>query len=275
MTAAGRELAGTVAMITGASRGLGRAMALSLAGQGARIALCASAEGSALAAIAREALAAGAGAVSTHAFDVADPAACVQAHAAAEAALGPVTALVNNAGLGMRLISERFNTEPTRFWEAEPEAWARIIATNVNGAFHMARAVTPGMIARGGGKIVNISTSDLTMVRRGYAPYGPSKAALEAASRVWAQDLDGTGVTVNVFLPGGAADTDLLPPGPEKKGADGNLLSPQVMAAGIAWLCGPASDGVTGRRFIGRHWTVPGAPPPEAVSPPVARPSIL
>jgi 3-oxoacyl-[acyl-carrier protein] reductase len=92
------------------------------------------------------------------------------------------------------------------------------------------------------------------MVRRGYAPYGPSKAALEAMSRVWAQDLAGTGVTVNVYLPGGAADTDLLPPGPGKKGADGNLLPASVMRRGVRWLCSSASDGVTGQRFIARLW---------------------
>ncbi|MEI4473816.1 SDR family NAD(P)-dependent oxidoreductase [Frigidibacter sp. MR17.24] len=264
-----------VVMLTGASRGLGRAMALALAGQGARLALCGATGGATLDAVAAEARAAGAGAVSTHGFDVADAAACAAAVAAAEAALGPLTALVNNAGLGMRLISERFTTEPAPFWQADPAAWQRIVATNVNGAFHMARAAAPGMVARGAGKIVNISTSDVTMVRRGYAPYGPSKAALEAASRIWAQDLQGTGVTCNVFLPGGAADTDLLPPGPDRRGADGNLLSPAVMAAGIVWLCGPWSDGTTGRRFIGRFWPDPGDPPPAAACPPVPRPAIL
>ncbi|MCA0042527.1 SDR family oxidoreductase [Celeribacter litoreus] len=265
----------TTVLLTGASRGLGRAMALSLASQGASLALCATSEGDALSGAAEDCLEAGARAVSTHAFDIADPDACAAAVDAAEEQLGPITALVNNAGLGMRRISETFNTVPTKFWEADARDWADIIATNVNGSFNMARAVVPAMVERGYGKVINISTSDQTMVRRGYSPYGPSKAALEAASRVWAQDLDGTGVTVNVFLPGGAADTDLLPPSPDKKGADGNLLSPEVMATGILWLCGSGSDGVTGGRYIGRFWGDEDAPAPAACSPHVDRPSIM
>jgi NAD(P)-dependent dehydrogenase (short-subunit alcohol dehydrogenase family) len=110
------------------------------------------------------------------------------------------------------------------------------------------------MLERGFGKIINISTSDQTMIRNGYAPYGPTKAFLEAASRVWAADLAGTGVDVNVLLPGGAADTDLLPPSPNKKGADGNLLAPSVMRAPVCWLASDASNGITGARYIARLW---------------------
>ena len=142
----------------------------------------------------------------------------------------------------------------------------------------MARAVVPGMVARGSGKVINVSTSDQTMVRRGYSPYGPSKAGLEAASRVWAQDLEGTGVTVNVYLPGGAADTDLLPPSADKKGADGNLLPAAIMRRGIGWLAGPGSDGVTGKRFIARLWDErldPAEAAAAAASAPVEKPAIM
>jgi 3-oxoacyl-[acyl-carrier protein] reductase len=169
-------------------------------------------------------------------------------------AFGRIDVLINNAGLGMRAISETFNTVPTRFWEAPASAWTRIVDTNVNGPFLMSAAVVPQMIAQGFGKIINISTSDQTMVRKGYAPYGPSKAFLEAASRVWAADLRGTGVDVNVLLPGGASDTDLLPPSPDKKGADGNLLPPSVMRAPICWLASDAANGITGARYIARLW---------------------
>ena len=107
---------------------------------------------------------------------------------------------------------------------------------------------------------------------------GRPRRGWEAASRVWAQDLDGTGVTVNVFLPGGAADTDLLPPSADKKGADGNLLPASVMRRGIGWLCGPGSDGVTGARFIARLWD-PALPDAEAAagarSPHVEKPAIM
>ena len=92
------------------------------------------------------------------------------------------------------------------------------------------------------------------MVRQGYSPYGSSKAFLEAASRSWAQELNDTGVTVNVLLPGGATDTDLLPPSSNKKGADGNLLNPSIMIKPAIWLASDSSDGITGSRFIARHW---------------------
>lgn len=247
------SLKNRVILITGGSRGLGREMALALAQAGARVCITGAPGSAALPATAAQL------GESCHAItaDVADPAEAQRTVAQCEAALGPIDMLINNAGVGMRLISERFNTEPTRFWQADPEAWARIVSTNVNGPFLMARAAIPGMIARGFGKIVNISTSDQTMVRRGYAPYGPSKAFLEAASRVWAQDLAGTGVDVNVLLPGGAADTDLLPPSPNKKGADGNLLSPAVMRAPILWLASDASNGHSGGRYIARLWDGP------------------
>ncbi|TFF27690.1 SDR family oxidoreductase [Jiella endophytica] len=256
------SLAGRVVVVTGSSRGLGREMALELAGHGALLVITGAAETPELAATAEEI---GADRALALAADVCDPAAAEAVVAAAEARFGRVDVLVNNAGRGMRLVSETFNSQPTNFWEVSPEAWKTIVDINVNGAFNMARAATPGMISRGFGRIVNISTSDITMVRRGYSPYGPSKAALEAASRVWAADLAGTGVTVNVYLPGGAADTDLLPPGPGKKGADGNLLPAAIMRRAICWLASDASSAVTGARFIARNWD-PALPDDEAAA---------
>ena len=167
---------------------------------------------------------------------------------------GKIDVLVNNAGLGMRRISETFNTLPTKFWEAEVNAWQDIINTNINGPFYLTRSVVPYMIEQNSGKIINISTSAQTMVRQGYSPYGSSKAFLEAASRSWAQELKESGVTVNVLLPGGATDTDLLPPSHDKKGADGNLLSPSIMINPALWLASDDSNGITGARFIARHW---------------------
>ena len=71
-------------------------------------------------------------------------------------------------------------TVPTRFWETDPEAWRLVIDTNVNGPFFMARAAVPAMLKAGWGRIINTSTSFSTMQRRGFTPYGPSKAALES-----------------------------------------------------------------------------------------------
>jgi len=167
---------------------------------------------------------------------------------------GKLDVLINNAGLGMRQVSEKFNIEPTRFWDTEPEDWCSIMDTNVNGAFFTTRIAAKHMVNRGCGKIINISTSTQTMVRKGYAPYGPSKAALEATSRIWAQDLQNTGVTVNVYLPGGASDTDFIPGGVNRRGADGNLLPASIMRRGAVWLSSALSDGVTGGRFIARAW---------------------
>ena len=154
----------------------------------------------------------------------------------------------------MRLISESFNTEPTKFWEAHPKSWSEIIDTNINGPFLASRAVIPHMIEEKFGKIINISTSSQTMIRAGYSPYGPSKTFLEATSRAWSKDLEGLGIDVNVLLPGGATDTELLPPSKNKKGADGNLLPSSVMNEAVIWLASDKSNGISGGRFIGRYW---------------------
>ena len=239
-----------VVLITGGSRGLGREMALALAEAGAHVAITGSTASDALSKT-RDDLGPSARALVA---DVTDPAAGQKAAENTLQAFGRIDVLINNAGLGMRAISETFNTTPTKFWEADPAAWSRIVDTNVNGPFLMTRAVIPAMLQQGFGKILNISTSDITMIRTGYAPYGPTKSFLEAASRVWAADLAGTGVDVNVLLPGGATDTDLLPPSPNKKGADGNLLDPRIMRAPALWLCSDASNGITGARYIARLW---------------------
>jgi len=165
--------------------------------------------------------------------------------------------LVNNAGVGMLLVSDTFNRTPTKFWDVKPETWAQIIETNVNGGFQMAREAVPHMLEKGWGRVVNVTTSIHTMQRAGFSPYGPSKAAMEATTSCWSEDLDGTGVTCNILIPGGAADTNLLPgnPGDEgRSGADGMLVDPVVMQAPIVWLASKASDGWNGKRFIGRLW---------------------
>ncbi|MEM8538739.1 MAG: SDR family oxidoreductase [Pseudomonadota bacterium] len=244
------SLKGRVILITGGTRGLGREMALALACAGAHVAVTGSHASAALEDVKR----ALGGRALTLVADVTDKSACTRAVAQTVETFGRLDVLINNAGLGMRAVSETFNTVPTKFWEADTDAWARIVDTNTNGAFLMARAAVPYMLDQHFGKIINISTSDITMVRAGYSPYGPTKAFLEAASRIWAADLAGSGVDVNVLLPGGAADTDLLPPSPNKRGADGNLLSPEIMRAPALWLCSDASNGTTGARYIARLW---------------------
>lgn len=245
-----------VAIVTGGARGLGRVVALALRAAGYAVTLTASAPSALLDETVADSalLPGGERALLPIIADVADPHAAEDVVRRTIDRFGALHAVVNNAGRGMRVISETFNTETTHFWQIPDEKWEQIIATNVNGPFYMAKAAMPHFLAQREGRIVNVSTSSQTMIRKGYAPYGPSKAALEAMTRSWASDLEGSGVTVNLLLPGGAADTDLLPPSPDKKGADGNLLDPGIMGPPAVWLCGPESAHVTGARMIARQW---------------------
>jgi 3-oxoacyl-[acyl-carrier protein] reductase len=243
-------------IITGGGRGLGWEMADALLQAGHRVLVTGARESAELeAACARW----NAGLDTPRAIaviaDVSDWAQCQRVASRCLEAFGRIDALINNAGRGMLEISQTFNTEPALFWKADPQGFRNIVDANVTGAFLMARACVPAMVAQGSGRVVNISTSQVTMVRTGYCPYGPSKAALEAMSVVWAKDLQGTGVTVNVLLPGGAADTRLLPgSGSGRRGADGNLLSPALMRAPIVWLIGQAGTEVNGQRYVARLW---------------------
>jgi NAD(P)-dependent dehydrogenase (short-subunit alcohol dehydrogenase family) len=123
----------------------------------------------------------------------------------------------------------------------------------VNGPFFMARAVVPVMRKQRWGRIVNISINHETMRRPGFSPYGPSKAALESETIIWAQDLAGSGVTVNALLPGGATDTGMVPQdiAPHLRS---KLLPPDIMIPPLLWLVSEAANGVTGNRFVANLW---------------------
>lgn len=167
----------------------------------------------------------------------------------ATAWLGGIDVLVNNAGIGMRTVNPPFLEHPMPFWEVSPEGFRRVMEVNVAGYFLVARAVVPHFLAAGRGKIVNVSINRDTMVRRGFVPYGPSRAASEALSRIMAEDLRPYGVTVNVLLPGGATRTGMIPEDvPDAVRA--RLLDPAVMGPAIRFLCSPASDGLTGARIV-------------------------
>ncbi|MBC7139901.1 MAG: SDR family oxidoreductase [Defluviimonas sp.] len=246
----GGRLEGQVAIVTGGGRGLGRAMVLGLAAAGARVIATASREAAEVEAVAREA---GNGQVVPMLADVTREEDCARAVEVARDRFGRLDLLVNNAGRGMKYVSQRFLTEPTRFWETDPHVWRMVIDTNVNGPFLMARAAAPGMIAAGRGRIVNVTMNHATMRRRGFSPYGPSKAALESETIIWAQDLEGTGVTVNGLLPGGATATGMIPEGLPQEARAG-LLDPAIVVPPLLWLASGASDGVTGRRLDAARW---------------------
>ena len=150
-----------------------------------------------------------------------------------------------------------------KFYEANPEGWQRILAINAIGSFLMARFAAPLMIARKWGRIVNVTTSFDTMMAGGLSAYGASKAALEATSASWAKDLAGTGVSVNILVPGGPTETDgFFPPGRPRPPI---LLNAEIMGPPVVWLASPASDGISGSRFIARDWD-PQLPPNEAAA---------
>ena len=238
------DLAGTRALVTGASSGLGLAMARALADAGAVVAIT-----SRDAERARRA-AAGLG---RHAFGLALDARDEDAVAAGVAQvwerLGGIDLLVNNAGIGMRTVNPRFMSDAQPFWEVTPDGFRDVLETKATGCFLMAREVVPRMLAQGGGRIVTISMSEATMVRRGFVPYGPAGAAVEALSRVMAADLADSPVTVNLLLPGGATDTGMIP---DQLPADvrEQLLDPAIMGPPIVWLASPAAAAVHDERIV-------------------------
>jgi NAD(P)-dependent dehydrogenase (short-subunit alcohol dehydrogenase family) len=123
-----------------------------------------------------------------------------------------------------------------------------------SGPFLMAKSVAPLLLKNGWGRIINISANRQTINRKGFSPYGLSKAAVEAETAIWAQDLENTGVTVNALLPGGATLTGMIPESePERVRA--SLLQPEVIVPPLLWLVSNAADGVTGKRIIATEWS--------------------
>jgi gluconate 5-dehydrogenase len=229
-------------LVTGGTSGLGLAMASALATAGATVALSGR-SGQRASSVAADLP----GAVGIQ-LDVRDESSVARAVDQAWSMLGGIDMLVNNAGIGMRTVNPRFMTHPQGFWEVPADRFRAVIETNLTGYFLVAREVTPRMLAAGGGRIVNISVSHSTMHRAGFVPYGPSRAGSEALSRIMAADLRGTGVTVNLLLPGGATVTGMLPPDavPEGQG----FLEPAVMGPPVVWLASDEAAGVHDERIV-------------------------
>ena len=162
--------------------------------------------------------------------------------------------LVNNAGIGMRTVNPRFLSEPLPFWEVMPAGFRDVVETKVVGCFLMAREVVPPMLRQGGGRIVNISMNEQTMVRRGFVPYGPAGAGVEALSRVMAADLAGGPVTVNILLPGGRGTRTGMVPDDAPAEVRARLLDPAVMGPPIVWLASDQAAGVHDRRIVANEF---------------------
>jgi len=249
-----------VAIVTGAAGGIGRAMTRALLAAGIGVAGVDRDRGP------LEALAASAHEQSKTAdlltiqTDLTNDAAADEITRATRARFGRIDILVNNAGIGPGAIRPDSWQRPLKFWEITPDQWRRFVAVHTTAPLALANAVVPEMMRQGWGRIINVTTSLGTMLNAGSPTYGPSKAALEALSAIMAKDLDGTGVTVNVLVPGGITNTSMV----SESGFDrAKMIQPEVMAPPLVWLVSDAAGKVTGRRFLGVHWD-PTLPPEEA-----------
>ena len=245
-----------VVLLTGAAGGLGAVMARALIAAGHAVAAV-DRDGAGL-----DALVASLGAARLKPIvaELSDPAQCDAAVAQSVAHFGRLDALINNAGIGMSSIRPDAESHPPRIAELDADIWDRFFAINVRAPMLLTKAALPQMRARGWGRIVNNTTSYRTMLR--VLPYGAVKAAFESMSAVWAAELAGTGVTVNVLVPGGPTDTLFISDGagwPRDK-----MLRPEIMGAPAVWLISDASGGVTGRRITAADWD-PSLAPEEAV----------
>ena len=236
-----RELEGRVAVVTGGSRGIGRAVAIELSRAGATVAAVArSIDGAAETAKACEGEAAG------YACDVSDSEACATMIQGVEADLGPVDVLINNAGI----------TRDNILLRLKDEDWDAVLRTNLKGAFNTTRAVARGMMKRRSGRIINIASVVGLTGNRGQSNYAASKAGLIGFTKSVAQELAARGVLANVVAPG-FIDTDMTAELPEEARATlferiplGRFGTPEDVAGAVRFLAGPASSYITGQVVV-------------------------
>jgi 2-hydroxycyclohexanecarboxyl-CoA dehydrogenase len=244
MTAGISRLTGKVALITGAAQGIGRAIATRLAEEGAKVAIADIQEDGA-AKTAADLTSAGLEAKAIK-LDVTNLDSAFMAVALVERELGPIDILVNNAGWD--------KLEP--FVESTPETWERVIAINFRGVLNCCKAAIPGMQARGGGKIVSISSDAGRVGSLGEAVYSGCKAAIIAFSKTLARELARNKINVNVVCPG-PTETALLRGVMDKqpkvleamlRGIPMRRLGqPQDLAGAVAFFASPDADYATGQ----------------------------
>ncbi|HUL59697.1 MAG TPA: 3-oxoacyl-[acyl-carrier-protein] reductase [Anaeromyxobacteraceae bacterium] len=236
------DFKGKTALVTGASRGIGRAIAVALARGGARVALNYAGNEAA----AKEALElcrkAGAEKAQLFRFDVADPAACAQAVEAVVRDLGSLDVLVNNAGIAVDGLVMR----------VKDEDWQRQLQVNLTGAFNLIRAATRPMMKAKGGAIVNLSSVVGEMGNAGQAAYATTKAGLIGLTKSVARELASRNVRVNAVAPG-YIDTDMTAGLPEAARTRMTEMIPlarlgtaEDVASAVAWLASDQASYVTG-----------------------------
>ena len=235
-------LAGRTAVVTGGSRGIGRAIAAALAARGAAVAI-AYREREREAAGVVDAIAAAGGRAWAGQCDVSDEGSVQGFFAAAVEALGPVDILVNNAGV----------TADAHILMLDTERWERVLRTNLDGAYHCVRACVRGMLLRRWGRIVNITSPSALMALPGQANYAASKAGLIGLTKGLSRDLASRGVLVNAVSPG-LIETEMLAamPAAAREGylkavAIGRAGTVDEVAAVVAFLASDAASYVTGQ----------------------------
>src|SRR5437763_12932256 len=240
------------AIVTGAAGGIGRALVKGLLEAGIRVAAVDRTRDG-LNALAKDAREQGRDAnLLTIEADLSRDAAISHVVGQARGRFGAVDILVNNAGVGQATLRPGNWQQPLRFWDITADQWRLFVAVHTTTPLLLTQAVVPEMTQRKWGRIVNVTTSLGTMIRSGSPTYGPSKAALEAFSAIMSKDLDGTGITVNVLVPGGVTNTPMVP---QEAGFDRqDMIQPEVMAPPLVWLVSDEAGDVTGRRFLAVHW---------------------
>jgi 3-oxoacyl-[acyl-carrier protein] reductase len=212
-----KPLSDSLALVTGGSRGIGRAIAVRLASLGAAVAICGR-DANALNDVSAQ-LAGLGGRIFSHVADVTHPADVASLVAKTESALGPITILVNNAGVGV--------FGPTH--EKSEEDWDRVLNTNLKSVFLVSKAVAPSMISRNRGDIINISSLAGVNAFKGGGIYCASKWGLQGLSACMAEDLRGYGIRVSVICPGSVA-TEFSGTGPKDPA---KVLSPEDVAHAV------------------------------------------